>query len=250
MAGNDWQRIAADYESGRASETSLDHLIEWPAQERVVGSVESLRVLDLGCGNGSKSIAFASSGAARVLGLDIVDAFADVPDGLDVTFRVGDLSEVRSIVGEERFDLVTIFQAIGYAQDERRLMHDLFEVIAPGGHLVIARSHPIRFAVERARAEAVPLGVAYRATEPFTYPASWGTGTVTHRTFTFSETLNPALEAGFELEHIDEPAPTDELRERSPKRAAWMDDHVGLIIYRFSRSTDEAVHSEGDGQAV
>ncbi|GAB2695079.1 hypothetical protein BKA24_000420 [Microbacterium marinum] len=107
-----------------------------------------------------------------------------------------------------------------------------------GGHLVVARSHPIRFAVERSEAEHIPLAVAYRASSPFTYPATWGTGTVTHRTFTFRETLQPALNAGFLLDEIDEPLPTRQLREISPERAAWMDSHVGIIIYRFRKPLD------------
>lgn len=244
MAGEDWRRIAADYEVARASGVSLDAMIEWPAQQRVIGSVSDRRVLDLGCGGGSKSIWFAQQGAKRVVGVDIVDAFQDVPPGLDVEFEVGDLSRVRSIVGDERFDLVTILQAIGYAEDEGSLMRDLAGLIAPGGILVVARSHPLRFAVERQAAEGVPLGVAYRNDRPFTYPATWGAGTVTHRTFTFSEMLQPALAAGFVLEQVEEPEPTSELRELDPGRAAWMDDHVGIIIFRF-RKGDRATTGVG-----
>lgn len=235
MASDDWQRIAADYEAARTGDVSLDALIEWPAQQRIIGPVDGQAILDLGCGSGAKAIWFAQQGAKHVVGIDIVSGFARIPVGLDVELRMGDLNDVRTLVGDGRFDLVTIFQAIGYARDEPALLRDLFDLIVPGGKLVIARSHPVRFAIERSKAEGVPLGVAYRATTPFTYPATWGTGNLTHRTFTFSETLQPALDAGFVLEKIDEPGPTEELRERSPHRADWMDEHVGIVLYRFRK---------------
>lgn len=237
MTSEDWQRIAADYESVRSSGGSLDALIEWPAQQRMIGGVEGLSILDLGCGSGAKAVWLAQQGA-RVVGLDIVDAFAEIPHDVDVKLRVGDLNDIRATIGDERFDVVTVLQAIGYATDEAALLRDVFEAVVPGGHLVVARSHPIRFAVERSEAEHIPLAVAYRASSPFTYPATWGTGTVTHRTFTFRETLQPALNAGFLLDEIDEPSPTRQLREISPERAAWMDSHVGIIIYRFRKPLD------------
>ena len=233
MSDRDWRRIAGDYETARVTDVSLDALIEWPAEQRVVGPVEGLSVLDLGCGSGRKSIWFAEHGARRVLGVDIVDSFEPPAAGVPAEFLVGDLSDVRILTGGERFDLVTILQAIGYARDERALWRDLATLVSTGGQVVVARSHPIRWAVERSRAESIPLGVAYRQVTPFTYPASWGVGTVTHRTFTFAETLSPALEAGFTLEHVEEPPPTDHLRALSPQRAMWMDEHVGLLLYRF-----------------
>ncbi|MEG9493036.1 MAG: methyltransferase domain-containing protein [Microbacterium aurum] len=235
MVSDDWQRIAADYEAVRASGVSLDALIEWPAQQRVVGDVTGLDVLDLGCGSGEKAVWFAHQGARRVVGIDIVDAFISIPEGLDVELRVGDLNGVGKVIGDERFDVAIVFQAIGYAADESALLTDVWDVLRPGGTLVVARSHPLRFAVERSKAEGVPLAAAYRADTPFTYPATWGSGTVTHRTFTFGQTVQPALDAGFVLERIDEPAPTDELRRISPDRAAWMDEHAGIIIYRFRK---------------
>lgn len=156
-----------------------------------------------------------------MVGVDIVGAFAPIPEGLRVEFHVGDLNNLREAVGHEQFDLLAVLQSIGYANDEYALLRDLWEPLVPGGALVIARSHPIRFAVERSAAEHVPLGAAYRAEAPFTYPSTWGSGTVTHRTSTFAQTLQPALDAGFILERVDEPAPTRQLRKVSPERAEW-----------------------------
>lgn len=65
VTNEDWQRIAADYERVRASGVSLDALIEWPAQQRLIGAVQGQTVLDVGCGSGAKSIWLAEQGAGR-----------------------------------------------------------------------------------------------------------------------------------------------------------------------------------------
>ena len=52
--------LAPDYEKARARQDSLDHLVEWPAQREMLGDVEGLSILDLGCGNGDKLAQFGN----------------------------------------------------------------------------------------------------------------------------------------------------------------------------------------------
>lgn len=77
--------------------------------------------------------------------------------------------------------------------------------------------------------------MAYRDTSLFSYPATWREGTVTHRTETITEKIQPVIDAGLTLVQLDEPSPTPELREKSPERADWMDTHFGTIILKFRK---------------
>lgn len=77
---------------------------------RELVSIEGLRVLDVGCGEGRLSLLCAREGAASVLGIDpdsesIAAAKAATPSGLRrrVSFEVGDAAEVE-LPGKE-FDL-------------------------------------------------------------------------------------------------------------------------------------------------
>lgn len=57
-ANQPWNALAPDYEKVRARRDSLDHLVEWPVQREMLGDVQGLSVLDLGCGNGGKLAGF------------------------------------------------------------------------------------------------------------------------------------------------------------------------------------------------
>jgi hypothetical protein len=43
-----WLDLAPHYERARAKEDSLDRLVEWPAQQQMLGAVSGLSILDTG----------------------------------------------------------------------------------------------------------------------------------------------------------------------------------------------------------
>jgi SAM-dependent methyltransferase len=231
-----WDRLATDYERARQRPDSLDTLLEWPAQRDALGDVSGLRILDVGCGSGAKAVALAAAGATEVVGIDLAGAFVD--HGRDDVHLVrGDLSALASVpaVAGRRFDRVLFFSSISYARDQTRTLLDARNLLADGGQVLVQRSHPVRFAVERSRANGTSLGEEYHSRQPYAYASGWNSEvTLTHSTETFSDMLNTFAAAGLAVDRAVEPQLDAEARERHPQKQAWLDQHLGVILFVLS----------------
>ncbi|HEU5484773.1 MAG TPA: class I SAM-dependent methyltransferase [Microlunatus sp.] len=159
MTSNAWDGLAADYELARRRPDSLDRLLEWPAQQAALGDITGLRILDVGCGSGAKAVALAQQGAAEVLGIDISDTFT-THDRSNVELVQGDLSDLAAApaIRGRVFDTIVFFQSLGYSTDQVQTLTDARSVLAPGGKILVQRSHPVRYAVERAEANDTSTG--------------------------------------------------------------------------------------------
>jgi hypothetical protein len=78
---------------------------------------------------------------------------------------------------------------------------------------VVARSHPIRFAVERAEKNATTLSQEYFSASPYTYASSWNSSiSLTHPTHTVADLLDVFPAAGLWIEQVLEPQLNEEDR--------------------------------------
>src|SRR5262245_54401404 len=71
-----WNRLAGDYQRAHPIRTDAAHYgVAAPEEDelRLLGDVAGKRILELGCGGGQCSIAFAREGA-RCVGVDLSDA--------------------------------------------------------------------------------------------------------------------------------------------------------------------------------
>ncbi|MGE3989913.1 class I SAM-dependent methyltransferase [Pseudorhodoplanes sp.] len=108
------------------------------------------RVLDLACGAGRHSIAFARRGFA-VTGLDYSDDFlrearrAAAGEKLPVAFVHGDMRDLRAHFETKHFDLVvSLFNSFGYfakRSDDQRVLKEVYRILRPGGAFVINTLH-------------------------------------------------------------------------------------------------------------
>jgi len=163
-----WKALAQRYEAARTSPDSFDVLMEFPAQLELVGDVAGKRVLDLACGSGAKAIHLARLGACEVVGVDISQTFVSDVARLDppptTRFLRGDISRLDEIEGlSGRFDVVLLLNALGYADDELVTLRAIRALIEDDGAIILARAHPLRFAVERSESTGADLGAALRA---------------------------------------------------------------------------------------
>src|SRR4028119_1590026 len=227
-----WQELAPDYELATAREDSLDRLVEWPAQRDLLGDVTGRSVLDVGCGNGAKLAQLVGDGATASVGVDISGNFLSAQPP-DLEFIRGDLSELGSVPGlaGRKFDRILFLQSFGYARDPVRTLQAARALLAGDGCVLLTKTQPIRYAVERAEQNGTALGEEYFSTSSFSYASHWNDQvSLTKRPYTISDLINVFSAAGLWIESAVEPELSDEARQQYPHKQAWMNKYLGILI--------------------
>ena len=145
---------------------------------RDVGIAHGMRVLDLGCGDGTTALPAARSGA-DVLGVDIASNLVEAGDrrakaeGLtNCRFQEGDASDLKDL-GDSSFDLtLSIFGAM-FAPKPFDVAKEMVRVTRPGGRIVMGNWIPNDPTLV---AQILKISSAYSPPPPegFVSPMSWG----------------------------------------------------------------------------
>jgi SAM-dependent methyltransferase len=187
--------------------------LEFPATTDLVPDVAGKRVLDAGCGHGRYTEWLLERGA-DVLAVDksseMVERAKRRVDGrADV--RQDDIGTPLEFADDGEFDGVVSGLALHYVEDWRPTVAEFARVLRPGGFLVFSTHHPLDdyIAFE---------GENYFETERerMTWSASGEDVDVPFYRRPFSEVVDPLLEAGFDLEELVEPKPTEGFEEKKP----------------------------------
>jgi len=230
-----WVELAPDYEQARSKEDSLDRLVEWPAQRQLLGDVTGRSVLDLGCGNGGKLAELVSDGAIDSVGVDISGNFpTTAPPGVELIR--GDLSEPLAVHGlaSRTFDRILFLQSFGYAKDPVRTLKAARELLANDGFILLTRTQPIRYALERVEQNGTSLGEEYFSDAQYTYRTGWNEAiALTKRTYTISDLLNVFSAAGLWIETAVEPQLAKDAGRRYPHKQDWMNKYLGILIFKL-----------------
>jgi SAM-dependent methyltransferase len=162
----DFTRIAATMrESGEAVVEAL-------------GITEGLRVLDLGCGDGTTALPAARLGA-DVLGVDIAANLVAAGNeraqelGLaNCSFQEGDASDLREL-GDEEFDLVVSIFGAMFAPKPFDVAKEMVRVTKPGGRIVMGNWIPNDPTLV---AQILRISASYSPPPPegFVSPMTWG----------------------------------------------------------------------------
>ena len=162
----DFTRIAASMrESGEAS---------WPAS----ASRPGLKVLDLGCGDGTTALPAARRGA-DVLGVDIARNLVEAgnrraqAEGLtNCRFQQGDATNLSELA-DRRFDLVVSIFGAMFAPKPFDVAKEMVRVTRPGGRIVMGNWIPNDPTLV---AQILKISAAYTPPPPegFVSPMTWG----------------------------------------------------------------------------
>jgi SAM-dependent methyltransferase len=203
---------------------------ERPATLSLLPDVLGKRVLDAGCGPGVYAEWLADRGA-DVVALDanprmIELARARLGDSAHVVHA--NLDHPLSFLTEASFDIVISPLVIDYVRDWEAVFREFYRVLRDGGILVFSMEHPYAkyddhretsnyFEVERVEYEWTRFGT------PVMVPS--------YRR-PLSEVVNPLIRAGFVLQRILEPTPTEAFRQEDPEAYEELSRSPGFLCIR------------------
>ncbi len=211
-----WNTISASYQAGHEIPTDFVHYGPHCPNEddlQLVGDVKGKRVLEIGCGGGQCSIAFAKRGAIAA-GIDLSDEqiaharrLAKQED-VGVTFLRGTMEDL-SAFGDESQDVVFSAYALQYLERWDQCFAEVGRVLVPGGLFVFSLDHPFWSCLAE---ESLEIRRSYHALSPETWDWPYGEGKAApfeafHRKV--GEMFRSLRGAGLEVLEIVEPEPVE-----------------------------------------
>jgi SAM-dependent methyltransferase len=211
MAGpTDYDAIAARY-AAKIDERPWNALYERPATLALLPDVRGKDVLDAGCGHGWYADWLARKGA-RVVAVDCsARMVALVGERVGGRARViqGDVSDLRSLFPDETFDLILSSLVVHYLADLAKTFVEWARVLRPRGTLVLSTHHPVR--------EETLREPGYLRAELIEEEWGWLGETMRYYQRPLRDLTEPLAAAGFVIERISEPTPSEALKLRDPQ---------------------------------
>lgn len=203
------------YKSLRQRDTGLNGVLEVPAINALLPSLQGLRVLDLGCGFGDFARHARSQGAIEVVAVDVSEKM--IAEAKRLTHDEGIVyvhSSIEAFLPDpESFHVIVSSLALHYVADYAAVTRNAFSALLPGGSFIFSVEHPV--------CTAYPVGWAHDADgQVLHWPldqyhaegerhTKWFIDGVTKFHRTLQTYINSLISAGFRLDHLGEPRPTD-----------------------------------------
>lgn len=211
------------YRELRERDDNMNVLLEQPEIKKLLPDLKGKSILDLGCGYGGNCAEFVRAGAKRVVGVDLSEKMLEVAksencDG-KIEFLRMDMTDVDRIDGE--FDLIFSSLAFHYVEDFVSFAKKLYGKLSDGGTLLFSQEHPLNTAGDGVfNLDEEDNAVSYDLKDyarPGIRRVDWFVNGIEKYHRTFAGILNPLIEAGFIIEKIIEPTPTEEALSIRPK---------------------------------
>lgn len=202
---------------------------ERPATLSLLPDVRGKRVLDAGCGPGLYAQLLKDRGA-NVVSLDASPKMIELARkrlGDDADLRIADLGKPLEL-DPVSFDLVLSPLVMDYIEDWHATFAEFHRVLKPGGQFIFSVGHPfsdyLYFKSEK-----------YFETE-FVGSEWLGFAPVKVYVPTFRRSLGsifaPLTDAGFTIEKVIEPMPTEEFKKADPRHYAELSSMPAFICLR------------------
>ncbi len=212
------------YRELRENPYNYNLLIEHPALTGLLPDLTGKTVLDMGCGFGEMCEEFCKRGAEFVTGIDVSAKMleqAKKKQNSRIEYLRMDMCDIKNL--HRKYDVITSSLAVHYVADWAELVQNVFFCLRNGGMFIFSQEHPLTTAPlcgAKYENNADGEGVHYHLTD---YGRSgersieWFVDGVVKYHRTFSEILNTLTDAGFRIEKLEEPLPTDKAIEKNPK---------------------------------
>jgi SAM-dependent methyltransferase len=206
---------------------------ERPATLSLLPDVKGKRVLDAASGPGVYSEWLLSHGA-EVVALDASPKMVELAKqrvGESADVRQADLNKPLTFLESASFDVVLSSLTMEYIEDWHSTFREFYRVLRRPGCFVLSVSHPSFDAVYFKTSN-------YFETELVS--GEWrGFPGVRVQMPSFRRsleaTLNPLLEAGFRLDKVLEPKPTEEFKEADPRHYRELLQQPGFLCLRATK---------------
>ncbi|MDP3767432.1 MAG: methyltransferase domain-containing protein, partial [Dehalococcoidia bacterium] len=230
-----WNTISRAYQDRYQIPT--DRLVYAPRcpdedELQLLGDVSGLRVIVLGCGGGQDCIALAKRGA-EVIGIDLSDKQIEYGrrlaerESVLVTLMQGNVELLKGIDDESQ-DLAVSAHAMNYVERADRAFAEAFRVLRPGAAFVFSVHHPFFACLDGTPPYAVSKGYWQRELD---WQWDFSEARVHARMRSWyrpvSEWFSLLTDAGFRVERLLEPPPTEEAD--SPWDAGYNLEKMRLI---------------------
>jgi SAM-dependent methyltransferase/predicted kinase/N-acetylglutamate synthase-like GNAT family acetyltransferase len=206
----DYETIATRYAAG-IDQRPWNTLYERPTMLALLPDVVARDVLDAGCGPGWYSDQLTRHGA-RVVAVDrsarMVALAAQRLTGRAKVLQ-GDVTDLRGILTDSSFDLIVSSLVLHYVKDLPTMFFEWARLLRPQGMLVFSTHHPIH------QPSIVEPG--YLKPELIEEEWAWLGEKMRYYRRPLRDLIDPLTAAGFVIERICEPSPSDTLKAKDPR---------------------------------
>ena len=220
----DNETFFAGYKKIRDNEANANNLFEIPALFSMMPDLKGKKVLDLGCGFGEHCRQFVNCGAEKVVGIDISEKMLEVArvENCDpkITYLNMPMEDIAEL--QDTFDIVISSLAFHYVEDFEGVIRNIHNLLKENGIFIFSQENPLctchsggnRWTRDE-NGNKLHLNLADYGVEG-ERKTVWFVDDVKKYHRTFSTIVNALIEAGFTIEKMIEPLPTEELLEKYP----------------------------------
>jgi len=204
-------------------------LYERPAIRELIGDVDGLRVLDVACGAGPLVQELTASGA-DVVGSDGSSEMLRLARervGPEIDLHHQDCCEPFTWAESASFDLVVMSLAYHYLNDPVAFLREMHRVLRADGAFIMSTHHPTD--------DWRRLGGSYFTTELNTDTWKAINQDVVAWRMPLSTITHHFQQAGFLIEQLIEPRPTEQMAAVEPDVFAKLEDCPAFILFRLEK---------------
>lgn len=220
----DNEQFFEGYKKIRDNEVNANNLFEIPALFSMMPELKGKRVLDLGCGFGEHCKQFIEQGAQKVVGIDISEKMLAVAQKENANPNISYINMSMENIGEldEKFDVVVSSLAFHYVEDYAGVVKNIYNLLEKEGIFIYSQENPLctchsggdRWTRDE-KGNKIHLNLRDYGIEG-ERESVWFVDNVKKYHRTFSTIINTLINAGFSIEKMIEPLPSEEILANYP----------------------------------